>query len=72
MADKAFENKLGDKNQFITFASFVCAIMIVGLHAFNAGGEPLGSVSRFIEAVFSHGLFTLSGRYDVLSWMPPC
>lgn len=47
-----------NKDKFITVCSFICSIMIVGLHAFNAGSLPLNSATTFIEAVISHGLFT--------------
>lgn len=58
MSKKIMKNNLGNKDNFITFASFVCAIMIVGLHSYNSESLPLNSGTRFVEAVFSHGLFT--------------
>lgn len=58
MSEKALIKDTTKKDNFITFSSFVCAIMIVGLHSFNAGALRLNSVTRFIEAVISHGMFT--------------
>lgn len=58
MAEISLTNSKQTKDQFITASSFICAIMIVGLHAFDAGNLPAESVTTFVESILSHGLFT--------------
>lgn len=51
-------DKKQGKNAFISMTAFVCAIMIVGLHAYNSADLPKNSISAIVPAIFSHGLFT--------------
>lgn len=49
---------INNKDNFITVSSFICSMMIVGLHSYNTGSLPVYSVTTFVEAILSHGLFT--------------
>lgn len=53
MEDKKFLDK------FLKITPFLCAMMVIGIHSYNAGGDvdQLSSTAR-IEGSLSHGLFT--------------
>lgn len=58
MTNISLTNEKQVKNNFLTVLTFVCSIMIVGLHAYNAGDLPQYASSAIIQSVFSHGWFT--------------
>lgn len=43
-------------DNFIRITPFICALMVIGIHSYNAGGEQLSITAR-IEGSLSHGLF---------------
>ena len=52
MNEKIFLNKL------LSITPFICALMVIGIHSYNAGSfKQLGLTAR-IEGSLSHGLFT--------------
>lgn len=45
-------------DNFIRITPFVCAMMVIGIHSYNAGGVAQLSITARIEGSLSHGLFT--------------
>ena len=45
-------------NKFLKITPFICAMMVVGIHSYNAGEINQLSLTARIEGSLSHGLFT--------------
>lgn len=45
-------------DNFFSIASFLCSMMVVGIHCYGAGKADSLSVTARIEGFFSHGIFT--------------
>jgi len=50
------EKKILDR--FLEITPFICALMVVGLHSYSAGGMNQLSITARIEGSLSHGLLT--------------
>ena len=51
-------NKASNKNallfdsRFMSVAFFICSIMVVGIHSYNAGSLPSNHIASYIEGFF--------------------
>lgn len=51
------QNALLFDSRFISVIFFVCSIMVVGIHCYNAATLPPDDIVFYIEGFFCHGLF---------------
>lgn len=58
MKDRSLEqNILLFDSRFMSVIFFICSIMVVGIHSYNATGLPVSDITSCIEGFFCHGLF---------------
>ena len=58
MKDRSLEqNILLFDSRFMSVIFFICSIMVVGIHSYNATGLPVRDITSCIEGFFCHGLF---------------
>ena len=46
------------RSEFIRFCYFVCAMMVVGIHAYQTADLPVFSITARVQGSLSHGLFS--------------
>lgn len=57
MDRKSDKNTLLFDSRFMSVIFFICSIMVVGIHSYNAGSLPSNHIASYIEGFFCHGLF---------------